>query len=87
MEKYYFHNYDRRMGGDYCEIYDADLKMVRTVKGASEIDGLQEITKRKSTVAALQKTEPLNNEFSLVVGRHELSREQIDNVNRNLEIK
>ena len=84
MEKYYLANYDSRMGGDFCEIYDEDLNFVRSVKGATSVQGLKEITKRMSPVSAFLETEPLNDQFDLVTGERKLRRDQIEKYVKNI---
>ena len=84
--KYYLVNFDARMGGDFCEIYDEDLNFVRSVRGVTSVPGLARITKRTSPVSAFLETEPLNDQFDLVVGRRKLSQEQIDKYDKNIII-
>ena len=84
MEKYYYHNYARSMGGDYCEIYDENVNFVRTVKGVSKIENLQRITKRTDIATALLITEPLNDTFQIVKGHHKMTDEQIRNADANI---
>lgn len=85
MERYYLANYDSRMGGDFCEIYDENLNFVRTERGVASIPGLTQITKKTSPVSAFLVTEPLNENFNLVVGHRKLSREQIEEYDRNIK--
>lgn len=90
MEKYYEKKYTSGRG-DYINIYDEDLNLVRWEKtkrdklGGDIIpDGLQEIVKRTNPVEAFLETKPLNDDFSLVLGRLEMSREQREKFTRNI---
>lgn len=67
MKKYYLANYDRRMGGDFCEIYNVDLERVEIVRGVCKIDGLQEIAKRGSITAASYEVEDIGGGFVRLV--------------------
>ena len=82
MEKYYEKKYASGRG-DYIDIYDEDLNLVRWEKtkrdklgGDIVPDGLQEIVKNANPVEAFLETKPLNDDFSIVLGHLEMSREQ-----------
>lgn len=40
MEKYYLEKYDRRMGGDFIEIYDEQLEYVKSMRVKKTRDGI-----------------------------------------------
>lgn len=84
MEKYFYYNYDQRMGGNYCEIYDENLELVRIVKGVMKIPELQRIAKKNDVATALLITEQLNEKFVLVLGHRKMTPEQIKNVDANI---
>lgn len=86
MEKYFMPGYNERTGEDFCDIYDEDLRLIRTVNGKSVVEGLKEITKLHSEIAELEIVMPLNEEFGLVIGLNELTEAQNDIVNRNIGI-
>lgn len=68
MEKYYLEKYDRRMGGDFIEIYDEQLEYVKSMRVKKTRDGivyretgilidpeLIRVIRTDSTVAALYR--------------------------------
>ena len=69
MKKYYLTNYDKRMGGDFCKIYNEKLEKVETVRGVSKIDGLEQIAKAGSITAALYDVEDIGGGFVRLVNR------------------
>lgn len=90
MEKYYEKKYASGRG-DYINIYDEDLNLVRWEKvkrdklgGDIVPDSLQKIVKNTDPVEAFLETKPLNDDFSLVLGYLEMSREQREKFIRNV---
>lgn len=99
---YYTLNYDRRMGGDFIEYYDAELNCVgresvfmdsfgRPLLNATKLpaaEGLQMIAKRSSIAKDLHEVEPVEGSTEWVkVGEIIRMRpDQIENINENLGI-
>ena len=84
MEKYYAVGYDRRLGGDYCEIYDENGKRVRTEKGATSVPGLVEVLKKSDPVKAFYITRELTPELLEIVEPIKMTEEQRDKFTRNI---
>lgn len=71
MLKYYCENYDKRLGGEFCEIYDENLKRIDVFKGVSQVDGLIRIGRKHSVDSALYEVEPLNDDFVILKRRND----------------
>ena len=67
--RYYLVNYDSRLGGDYCEIYDENLIRIDIIKGSNKIEGLTQIGRKNSSTSYLYDIEPLNDKFVILKNR------------------
>lgn len=90
MERYYEKKYTSGRG-DYFNIYDENLKLVRWEKAKRDSlggdiapEGLQQIVGAHSPVEAFLETERLNEQFCLVIGHRKMSREQREKFTRNI---
>ena len=68
MAKYYYKGYDRRMGGDFVELYDENFERVAVVKTYNDSFGRPKDKKTddyflKDEVRILRKSDPLADAF------------------------
>ena len=66
---YYRVCYDRRLGGDCCEVYDNDLNLIEVVRKATSVDGLIRIERKNSTISHLYETSDINDKYVLLKDR------------------
>lgn len=89
MVKYYRYNYDRRLGGEFIELFDNSIKKAQTIKEPDSLSwqpsaDMEEIVSRFDTTATIKRTVPLSGNWLKVVGKFQLSNKQLENIGRRI---
>lgn len=99
MSTYYHIGYDQRLGGDFVELFDEDLKLVEAIRvkmntfgepvlpatGLPAIGDEIRIVKKDEHVSALLDTEPIegSDKWLRVVGHLKFTSDELEDIARN----
>ncbi len=89
MVKYYRRDFDRRLGGEFIELFDNSIKKVKTIKTPESLSwkpsaDMEEIIDRYDPLTAVKKTVPLSGNWLKVVGHFHLTNKQMENIGRRI---
>lgn len=89
MVKYYRRDFDRRLGGEFIELFDNSIKRIKIIKMPESFSwqpsaDMEEIVNRFDAVEAVKKTVPLSGNWLKVVGRFHLTNQQMENIGRKI---